>query len=169
MHAQFIPYTIASGATSGSITATSLSRIIHIVMGDSSGLINTAAPTYSGNAATLAFTVPTSTAATRVTQGLTLTAVATDNTGNLISIRFTGGATAGAEVVTVVGNAITVQVESGVSTVTQVRTAMQAEAACTALVTTTGTDTATVATASALLLTGGITGGTAGTAFCIGN
>lgn len=96
--------------------------------------------------------------ATRVTQGLTLTAVAFGTSGNSISIAFTPGATAGAEVVTVTGNAISVQIETGVSTVTQVRTAMQAAAACTALVTTTGTSASAVVTASALLLTGGIDG-----------
>lgn len=93
--------------------------------------------------------------AVKVTQGLTLTAVAFGSAGNSITIAFTPGATAGSEVVTVTGNAISVQIETGVSTVTQVRTAMQAAAACTALVTTTGTSGSTVATASALpLLTG---------------
>lgn len=93
--------------------------------------------------------------AVKVTQGLTLTAVAFGSAGNSITIAFTGGATAGAEVVTVTGNAISVQIQDGVSTVTQVRTAMQAAAACTALVVTTGTSGAAVAVASALpLLTG---------------
>lgn len=93
--------------------------------------------------------------AVKVTQGLTLTAVAFGSAGNSITIAFTPGATAGAEVVTVTGNAISVQIETGVSTVTQVRTAMQAAAACTALVTTTGTSGSAVSTASALpLLTG---------------
>lgn len=93
--------------------------------------------------------------AVKVTQGLTLTAAAFGSAGNSITIAFTAGGTAGAEVVTVTGNAISVQIETGVSTVTQVRTAMQAAAACTALVTTTGTSGSTVATASALpLLTG---------------
>ena len=93
--------------------------------------------------------------ASKVTQGLTLTAVAWGTSGNSITIAFTGGATAGSEVVSVVGNAISVQIESGVSSVTQVRTAMQAESTCTALVTTTGTSAATVATATALPLLAG--------------
>ncbi len=96
--------------------------------------------------------------ATRVTQGLTLTATNFGSASNAISIAFTPGATAGAEVVTVTGNAISVQIETGVSSVTQVRTAMQLVAACTALVVTTGTSASAVATASALLLTGGIDG-----------
>lgn len=95
-----------------------------------------------------------------VTQGLTLTAVlAADGEGgvasNSITIAFTSGGTAGAEVVTVVAKAISVKIASGTSTVTQVRTAMQAAAACTALVTTTGTSAATVAAAVAVTLTGG--------------
>lgn len=96
--------------------------------------------------------------AVKVTQGLTLTAVAFGTGGNSITIAFTPGATAGAEVVSVSGNAISVQVETGVSTVTQVRTALQAASAATALVVTTGTNSSTVVTASALPLLGGIDG-----------
>jgi hypothetical protein len=96
--------------------------------------------------------------ATRVTQGVTLTAVTFGTSGNLISIAFTGGGTAGAEVVTVTGNAISVQIESGVSSVTQVRTAINASGAAAALVVATGTNAATVSTAAALFLTGGIDG-----------
>lgn len=164
--AQEVDLTIASGDTALTLTAPSVARPIAVLMPP--GVKHSAAPTFSGNAITLAVVVPASTAATKVTQGLTLTAVATNRSGNLITIAFTGGATAGAEVVTVTGNAISVQIETGVSTVTQVRTAMQAAAACTALVTTTGTSASTVATASAVFLTGGITGGAAGTALIIG-
>lgn len=167
VYEQVVDYTVASGDTTATITAPTISKIL-MVMDGSNVLTHTAAPTYSGNVATLAFTVPASTAATKVTQGLTLTAVATDNTGNAITIAFTGGATAGAEVVTVVGNAISVQIQSGTSTVTQVRTAMQAAAPCTALVTTTGTNASTVATAGAVSLTGGITGGGAGAFLILG-
>lgn len=100
--------------------------------------------------------------AVKVTQGLTLTAVAFGTSGNSITIAFTPGATAGAEVVTVVGNAISVQIETGVSSVTQVRTALQAAAPATALVVTTGTNASTVVTASALPLLGGVDGVVAG-------
>lgn len=96
--------------------------------------------------------------ATKVTQGITLTAVAFGTSGNSITIAFTGGGTAGAEVVTVVGNAISVQIESGVSTVTQVRTAINASGAAAALVVATGTSASTVATAAAVAMTGGVDG-----------
>lgn len=102
--------------------------------------------------------------ATRVTQGLTLTAVAFGTSGNDITIAFTPGATAGAEVVTVVGNAISVQIETGVSTVTQVRTALQAAGAATALAVTTGTSGSAVATAAAVSLAGGVEGVSSSTA-----
>jgi len=112
------------------------------------------------SAAANTFTARTAIAATLTTQGLTLTAVVaaagTGAAGNSITVAFTGGGTAGAEVVTVVGTAISVQIESGVSTVTQVRTAMQAAPACTALVTTTGTSASTVTTAAAVPLAGGV-------------
>lgn len=93
--------------------------------------------------------------ATRVTQGLTLTAVKMGSAGNSITIAFTGGGTAGAEVVSVSNKAISVQIQSGVSTVTQVRTALNAAAPAAALVTTTGTSGSAVSSASALALTGG--------------
>lgn len=96
--------------------------------------------------------------ATKVTQGITLTAVLFGTSGNSITIAFTGGGTAGAEVVTVSGNAISVQIQSGVSTVTQVRTAINASGAAAALVAATGTSSSTVSTASAVSLTGGIDG-----------
>lgn len=96
--------------------------------------------------------------AVKVTQGLTLTAVAFGTSGNDITIAFTPGATAGAEVVTADGNAISVQIETGVSTVTQVRTALQAAGAATALVVTTGTAGTAVVTAAAVSLAGGIEG-----------
>lgn len=163
--AQEVDITLASGDTAVTMRVPSLARPIAVLMPP--GVQHTAAPTFAENVITFALTVPTATAATKVSQGLTFTAVATDRTGNLINVAFTGGGTAGAEVVTVTGNNISVQVQSGVSTVTQVRTAMQASGACTALITTTGTAGTTVATASAVFLTGGITGGAAGTALVI--
>lgn len=166
---QVVSYSIASGQTSGTIIATSLSRLDLVLLGDSGGSIYTAAPTYSGNIATFTFTVPTSTAATLTKGGVTYTAVATDNTGNLITVAYTSGGTAGSEVVTVVGSAISVQLQSGVSTITQVRTAVNAAAPAAALVTATGTSATTVATATASSLSGGVTGGTSGYALCIGN
>lgn len=79
-----------------------------------------------------------------VNQGVTLTAVKYGVAQQAITYALTGGGTAGAEVVTVTGNAISVQIESGVSTVTQVRTAINAAAPAAALVVATGTSGATV-------------------------
>ena len=69
-----------------------------------------------------------------VFQDLTYTAVAAGVSGNLISIDYNGGGTAGAEVVSVVGNAIAVVMQDGVSTATQIRTAINAFGAATALI-----------------------------------
>lgn len=51
-----------------------------------------------------------------------------------VTITYTAGGTAGSEVVTLVGTAISVQIESGVSTATQVRTAVLASVTAAALV-----------------------------------
>lgn len=97
--------------------------------------------------------------ATLVNQGVTLTAVLFGTSGNSITYAITGGAVAGAEVVTVVGNAISIQIESGVSSVTQVRTALNASVAAAALILATGTNAATVAAPlAATPLAGGING-----------
>lgn len=163
---QVVQYSFASGDTSGTLTADNLYKLFHLV---ADGYLNhTAAPTYSSNAATLAVSVPTSTAAALTLGGVTYTAVATDNSGNLISVAYTGGATAGAEVVTVVGKAISVQIENGVSSITQVRTAVNLSAPAALLVTATGTSATAVSTASAQFLSGGITGGARGTVLCMG-
>lgn len=164
---QILTYTAASGDTSGTITATRLSRVDHVICGEGS-IAHSAAPTVSTNVVTLAFVCPTSTAATLTQGGVTYTAVATDNTGNNITVAYTGGATAGSEVVSVTANAISVQIENGVSTITQVRTAVNAHAPAAALVTAAGTSATVVATAAATALTGGITGGGAGDLICIG-
>src|SRR5271165_6927875 len=102
---QHLLLTALSGDTSGTIVADCLYRLVAIVA--PSAMVFTAAPTYATNVATLAFKVPAETAASKVTQGLTLTAVANLGAGgNAITIAFTSGGTAGAEVVTVTGNAI---------------------------------------------------------------
>lgn len=69
-------------------------------------------------------------------QDINYQAVATGTGGNAITIAYTTGAVAGAEVVTVVGNAISIQIASGVSTATQIKTAVDASAPAAALVTT---------------------------------
>lgn len=73
-------------------------------------------------------------AASLVLQDLTYTAVLRGTAGNSITVAYTAGGTAGAEVVTVTGNAISVQIQDGVSTATQVRTAINASAAAIALI-----------------------------------
>jgi hypothetical protein len=96
--------------------------------------------------------------ATLVTQGVTMTAAAFGAAGNSITLAFTAGGTAGAEVVTVVGNAISVQIESGVSSITQVVTALQGSAASQALALATGAGAGAVSAAAALPLAGGVDG-----------
>jgi len=60
-------------------------------------------------------------------QDLTIEFIQTGEFGNTISIEYTAGATAGAEVVTFTGgNAIHVQIEDGVSTATQIKNAIDA-------------------------------------------
>lgn len=54
---QVVNYTTATSDTSASVVATSIANVSFIV--DGGGLLFTAAPTYSGNTVTLAFTVPT--------------------------------------------------------------------------------------------------------------
>lgn len=84
LKAQLLTYTAASGDTSGTVTADQLIKIEHILIGE--GAIRlTAAPTFSSNVATLAFTVPATAAATAslaVTTPIVLTSVATGQTRN---------------------------------------------------------------------------------------
>lgn len=97
--------------------------------------------------------------ATVVAQGITYTAKLFGVSGNLITVTLTAGGTAGAEVVTVVGNAISVQIETGVSTRTQVKAAIDGAAAAAALVAVSVTSGGTAATAAAAVtLAGGIDG-----------
>jgi len=72
--------------------------------------------------------------ATITIQNLVYTADTLGAAGNSITIAYTTGAVAGAEVVTVVGTAISVQIQSGVSTNTQIKTAVDASGAAAALV-----------------------------------
>lgn len=97
--------------------------------------------------------------ATITGQGITYTAVARGTAGNGITVTLTSGGTAGAEVVTVVGSAISVQIESGVSTRTQVKTAIDGAAAAAALITVSVVSGGTAATAAAAVtLAGGVDG-----------
>lgn len=78
--------------------------------------------------------------------------------GNDISIQYTNTVSAGNEVASVIGNAITVSIESGVSTVDQIITALDASAPASALVNPvqTGDGTETQITQAALFLIGGV-------------
>lgn len=58
---QIMTWAVASGDTSGTVTATGLSRIDQIIV--SGGLSLTSAPTYATNVATLAFADPVATLA----------------------------------------------------------------------------------------------------------
>lgn len=70
----------------------------------------------------------------KVLQDITYTARVSGSAGNAITVAYTAGGTAGAEVVTVTGNAISVQIETAVSTATQVLAAINASAAAMLLV-----------------------------------
>lgn len=164
-------YTAASGDTTGTISEPSMSLIKHVIIGSGNLLQSSAAVITAGSAA-ITFVVPASTAGSVVIQDLTYTSVATDKSGNLISIAYTTGGTAGSEVVTVVANAISVQIQSGVSTATQVRAAVLASGPAAALVgvaiSGTGSNAQT-APVSATFLTGGITGGASGSLILLGS
>lgn len=168
---QLVELDINSGSTSGTITASRLKDLFHVIV---PGLApQTAAPTYSSNVATLAFTVPAETAASRTFQSaITFTATANRGiAGNSITYTFTSGGTAGAEVVTVSGTAITIKVESGVSTATQVKTAYDLVAAAVALATSAlvgGHESDAISAATVLPLQSGVSGGFRGSAMCIG-
>jgi len=56
---QIMTYSVASGDTSGTVTADALSSISHIIC--DGAIVHTAAPTFSGNVATLAFVNPAAT------------------------------------------------------------------------------------------------------------
>jgi len=89
-------------------------------------------------------------------QHLTYTAANLGAGGNDISIAYTDGATAGAEVVTVTGTDISIQIQDGVTTSAQVITAVEASAEATALVEVALSDAGgTVDVAAAQDLTGG--------------
>jgi len=84
--------------------------------------------------------------ATLVANGITYTADIMGSAGNSITIALVAGGTAGSEVVTVSGNAISVQIESAVSTRTQVKTALDNSSAAAALISVSVVSGATAAT-----------------------
>lgn len=84
-----------------------------------------------------------------ISNGITYTAQTMGSAGNSITIALVAGGTAGAEVVTVSGSAISVQIQSGVSTRTQVKTAIDGSAAAAALISVAVSSGGTAATLSA--------------------
>lgn len=52
----YLTYTAVSGDTSGTITVACMKEVFHVLL--DGGLVYTAAPTYSSNVATIAFTNP---------------------------------------------------------------------------------------------------------------
>lgn len=174
---QIVNLAMISGTTSGTITANRLKEIYHILI---PGLqSHTAAPSYATNIATLACTVPAETAAILVyNTSITLTAVADQGlAGNSITLAVIDGSgdmvpvTAGNEIVSVSGTAISVRMDPTAvtgSSRTQVRAAINANAAAAALVTATGTSATVAAVLSATPLAGGVSGGFYGPALCIG-
>ena len=99
--------------------------------------------------------------ATLVLQDLTYTCDQVGTDGNNVTIEYTAGGTAGSEVVTVVGLAISVQIDSGVSTATQVKAAVDASIAASLLIgiTISGTAGNAQVTVAATNLAGGIDAG----------
>ncbi len=55
LRSEILTYSAASGDTSGTVTSKNLHTIYHCIV---DGLVSTAAPTFSGNVATLAFANP---------------------------------------------------------------------------------------------------------------
>lgn len=96
--------------------------------------------------------------ASLVVQDLTYTAELFGAAGNAITIAYTGGGVAGAEVVSVVGTAISVQIQNATSTATQIRTAVMASVAAMALVSVvvSGVGANAQNTAAATALAGGL-------------
>lgn len=175
---QLVELTIATGQTSGTVTATRLKELYHIVIPGIKS--QTSAPTYATNVATLAFTVPAETAASRTIDGVLYTAVAgLGAAGNNITLALVDGTgdtipvTKGNETVFVTGNAVSVHIDPTAvigSARDDVKAAVLASVAASALLipstVTAGTTVATVTTATALQ--GGINGGFRGTAICLG-
>jgi len=97
-------------------------------------------------------TIPAAVKALKLVQDITYTAVNYGTSGNSITITYTAGATAGAEVVAVVDNDISIQIEDGVSTATQVKAAFDASPAAVALAAAAITGTAGTAQVAATVV-----------------
>lgn len=175
---QILDFVANSGATSGTVTADNLSKISHIITGGGGALRQTSAATMSGNVATLAFTVPAETAASRTIDGVLYTAVANLGAdGNSITIQEVDGTgdlppvTKGNETVFVTGNAIVVHIDPTAvtgSAQSDVAAAVTASVAASALVTASSASSTVASVTAATALQNGVTGGARGTLLCIG-
>lgn len=116
-------------------------------------------------------TVRPGVAASLVFQDLTFTRTAPDAGSNGLTMQYTGGATAGSEVVSIVGQAITVQIEDGVSTAEQIKDALDENLTFAANITTTisGTDSNPQFVAGPTNFTGGVNPGSKKAANFIGD
>lgn len=99
--------------------------------------------------------------ATLVKQDLTFAGDLAGSDYNGVTVEYTGGGTAGAEVVSTVGLAVSVQIESGVSTATQVKAALDANLTASQYfnITISGTASNPQVTSAAENLAGGINPG----------
>lgn len=174
---QIVRMAANSGDTSGTITADNL-RVVEQVIAPSA-MKFTAAKTYSGNVATLAFMVPAETTASASINGITYTAAANQGAGgNSITVQLVDGTgdipavTNGTETVAVTGSHIVVHIDPTAvtgSSRTNVRIAVNASVAAAALVTATGTSATVAAVTAATPLTSGVTGGVIGVdCICVG-
>lgn len=92
-------------------------------------------------------------------QGMTYTADNFGSAGNAITVTLVAGGTAGAEVVTVSGTNISVVIETGVTTQTQLKAALDGDTDAAALISVAIASGATpVAAAAAVTLAGGVDG-----------
>lgn len=106
-----------------------------------------------------------------VIQDLTLEFIQPGSYNNSYTIEYTPGGTAGSEVVSITGFAIEVQIDSGVSTATQIKTALEANMGFNSNVTVTisGVGSNTQVTAGPLSFAGGIDAGRALAAYLDGD
>lgn len=95
-------------------------------------------------------------ATTGAFQNITVVANATGTAANGKTVTLTTGGTAGSEVVTVASGNVSCKIQSGTSTATQVRSALNSAGAFSALYTATGTSSANPVTVNALALTGAV-------------
>lgn len=175
---QLVEVVINSGSTSGTVTATRLKELFHILIPGISS--HTAAPTFATNVATLAFTVPAETKASRTIDGILYTAVADAGVaGNSYKIQIVDGTgdtpavTKGTETVAVSGTTVVVHIDPTAVTGSarnDVKTAVLASAAASALLipSTVTAGTTVAAVTAATPLQNGVSGGCRCSAICIG-